>query len=155
MENPPKIYVFGPFRLEVAERRLLRDGDPVNLTPKNFDLLALLVENHGHLMEKDKLVKALWPDSFVEEANLNVNVSALRRALGESPTESQFIETVPRRGYRFVASVSESASTEQQKEELSLEAVDEGKSAPAVARPVTVEVSEKRHNRWVLWSMAL
>src|ERR1051325_7814402 len=110
MENSPKIYAFGSFRLEVTERRLVRDGDLVNLTPKSFDLLALLVENHGRLMEKDKLVKALWPDSFVEEANLNVNISALRRALGESPTESQFIETVPRRGYRFVASVSGVAS---------------------------------------------
>ncbi len=159
MENPTKIYAFGPFRLEVAERRLLRDGDLVNLTPKIFDLLALLVENHGHLMEKDKLVKALWPDSFVEEANLNVNVSTLRRALGESPTESQFIETVPRRGYRFVASVSEIASDEstelQKREEFSRAAiVDEGKTVPAVARQASVEISEKRHNRWVLWSTA-
>ena len=88
MQNPSKTYAFGPFRLEVIERRLLRDGEPVNLTPRVFDLLALLVENHGHLMEKDKIIKALWPDSFVEEANLNVNISALRRALGESPTES-------------------------------------------------------------------
>ena len=75
-----KIYQFGPYRLDVPERILLKEGQTVALTPKVFDLLALLIANHGHLMEKEVLLKALWPDSFVEEANLNVNVSALRRA---------------------------------------------------------------------------
>ena len=157
MENPPKIYAFGSFRLEVAERRLLRDGDPVILTPRLFDLLALLVENHGHLMEKEKLLKALWPDSFVEEANLNVNISALRRALGESPTESQFIETVPRRGYRFVALVSDvvpDAATEPQKKDVNANLTERG-AVPAVAHQRKVETSQKRHSRWVLWSSAL
>ena len=152
MENPPKIYVFGPFRLELDERRLLRDGDPVILTPRVFDLLALLVENHGHLMEKDKLLKALWPDSFVEEANLNVNMSTLRRALGESPTESQFIETVPRRGYRFVASVSEVASDVSvelpKRDEPPVANVDESKPVFPPAQ------SERPQKRWVLWAIA-
>src|SRR5918912_431146 len=106
-EKPRKIYEFGPFRLDVYEKRLVRDGEEILLTKKVFDLLVLLAENHGHLMEKEELLKALWPDSFVEEANLNVNVSALRKALGESPTAPQYIETVPRRGYRFVADVRE------------------------------------------------
>ena len=157
MENPSKTYAFGPFRLDVAERRLLRDGDPVMLTPRVFDLLALLVENHGHLMEKEKILKALWPDSFVEEANLNVNISALRRALGESPTESQFIETVPRRGYRFVAAVSEipdGPSTELQPKGEFPPVVE-----PAVLSPITetvhAAVPERRHNRWILWSVAI
>jgi TolB-like protein/DNA-binding winged helix-turn-helix (wHTH) protein/Tfp pilus assembly protein PilF len=101
------VYEFGPFQLIPGERQLLRDNQPVPLTPKSFDLLVLLVENSGHLIEKDELLKRLWPDSFVEEANLSVNVSALRRALGEGPNEHQFVETVPRRGYRFVASVKE------------------------------------------------
>lgn len=154
MENSPKIYAFGPFRLDVAERRLLRDGEPVMLTPRLFDLLALLVENHGHLMEKEKLLKALWPDSFVEEANLNVNISALRRALGESPTEWQFIETVPRRGYRFVAPVSELVPDTFTAPESSVIADLEESSLPVVP-PLGIKQSEKRHGRWVLWSIAL
>ena len=75
------IYEFGPFRLIPEERQLLRDSQPVQLTPKCFDLLVVLVENSGHLIGKDELLKRLWPDSFVEEANLSVNISALRRAL--------------------------------------------------------------------------
>ncbi|MEP6820501.1 MAG: winged helix-turn-helix domain-containing protein [bacterium] len=105
--QPQHIYEFGPFRLIPKEGQLLRDNQSVALTPKAFDLLVVLVENSGHLIEKDELMKRLWPDSYVEEANLSVNVSALRRALGEDPNEHQFVETVPRRGYRFVADVKE------------------------------------------------
>lgn len=101
------IYEFGPFRLIPGERQLLRDNQPLPLTPKSFDLLVVLVENSGHLIEKGELLKRIWPDSFVEEANLSVNMSALRRALGEGPNEHQYVETVPRRGYRFVAGVKE------------------------------------------------
>ncbi len=106
-EKNGKIYEFEDFRLDLAEQILSRAGKPVALTPKVFDLLAVLVENHGHLLSKDELVKTLWADSFVEEANLNVTVSALRKILGEKPQEDRFIETVPRRGYRFVAKVRE------------------------------------------------
>lgn len=101
------IYEFGPFRLIPSERRLLRENLPVSLTPKAFDLLVVLVESSGHLIEKAELLKKIWPDSFVEEANLSVNMTALRRALGEGPEDHQFVETVPRHGYRFVAKVSE------------------------------------------------
>ena len=101
------IYEFGPFRLIPEERQLLRDNQSVSLTPKSFDLLIVLVENSGHLIEKGELMKRVWPDSFVEEANLSVNMSALRRTLGEGPNEHHYVETVPRRGYRFVASVKE------------------------------------------------
>ncbi|MDQ3650637.1 MAG: winged helix-turn-helix domain-containing protein [Acidobacteriota bacterium] len=101
------IYEFGPFRLIPDERQLLRDGQVVPLTPKAFDLLLVLVENSGHLIEKEELMKRVWPDSFVEEANLSVKMSALRRALGEGPNEHQYVETVPRHGYRFVAGVKE------------------------------------------------
>jgi DNA-binding winged helix-turn-helix (wHTH) protein/TolB-like protein len=105
--QPKLIYEFGPFRLIPTERQLLRDDQPVPLTPKTFDLLVVLVENSGHLTEKDELLKRIWPDSFVEEANLSVNMSALRRALGEGPEDHQYVETVPRHGYRFVAKVRE------------------------------------------------
>ena len=98
-------YRFGAFCLDLAEHRLLRDGRPVPLTPKVFDLLRVLVQNAGHLVEKERLLKELWPDTFVEEANLNRCVSALRKALDGGSSEQHCIETVPKRGYRFVAPV--------------------------------------------------
>lgn len=119
-----KIYEFGSFRLDISERLFWRDGEPMTLTPKVFDLLALLIENHGHLLKKDEIIKELWADSFVEEANLNVNISALRRAIGETPTEHKFIETVPRRGYRFVAEVREIEDSENPENEILTAAVE-------------------------------
>jgi DNA-binding winged helix-turn-helix (wHTH) protein/tetratricopeptide (TPR) repeat protein len=101
-----QIYQFGPFRLIPKERQLLRDGQTVPLQPKVFDLLLALVENSGHLVEKDELLRLVWRDSFVEEANLSVRMTILRRALGEDQNDFQYIETVPRRGYRFVAPVA-------------------------------------------------
>ncbi len=100
------LYEFGPFRADAKERLLLRGGEIVPLTPKAFDMLLALVENSGHLLEKDELMQRLWPNSFVEEGSLAQNVSLLRKALGESDSQ-RFIETVPRRGYRFVAGVRE------------------------------------------------
>jgi len=85
----------------------LREGEPVPLTPKVFDILITLLENRGQIVEKDNLMKRVWPTTFVEEGNLTQNVSLLRKALGENAGEVQFIETVPRRGYRFVAPVRE------------------------------------------------
>lgn len=98
-------YEFGSFCLDAARRRLLRDGRIVPLTPKAFDTLLLLVEHNQAVLEKDELIKLLWPDSFVEENNLTQNISMLRKALGEKPGEHRFIVTVPGRGYRFVADV--------------------------------------------------
>jgi DNA-binding winged helix-turn-helix (wHTH) protein/TolB-like protein/Tfp pilus assembly protein PilF len=100
-------YEFGRFRLKVAERVLLREGELVPLTPKVFDILVILVENGGQVVAKDDLMKRVWPNTFVEEGNLTQNISLLRKALGETPGGVQFIETVPRRGYRFVAETSE------------------------------------------------
>ena len=112
MEASDRIYEFGPFRLECAERRLLRNGTSVILTPKVLDLLIVLVEHRGHLVSKDELLRRLWPDSFVEEANLSVNISTLRRALGDqSHGHGKYIETIPRVGYRFVASVREATGS--------------------------------------------
>ena len=100
-------YEFGRFRLNVAERVLLREGEVVPLTPKVFDILAVLVESCGQVVSKEDLMKRVWPNTFVEEGNLTQNISLLRKALGETPGGVQFIETVPRRGYRFVAETSE------------------------------------------------
>jgi eukaryotic-like serine/threonine-protein kinase len=100
-----EIYQFGPFSLDPAERVVSRDGTPLSLTPKVFDTLVYLVRNHGRLLTKDELLKEVWPDTCVEEVNLAVNVSTLRKMLGEGPQEGRYIVTVPGRGYRFVAAV--------------------------------------------------
>ena len=104
-----EILEFGQFRLDHGEALLTRLGTPVPLPPKVFDLLSYLVSNAGRLVEKEELLKALWPDSFVEEANLTVNIAALRRALGSQPDGQPWIETVPKRGYRFLAIVAHPA----------------------------------------------
>ena len=101
-------YVFGSFRLIPVEHQLLRDGTPIPLPPKTFETLVLLVENSGHLIEKDQLMQTLWPNSFVEEANLTHHIWTLRKALGNGENGQPYIQTVPRRGYRFVAQVQKS-----------------------------------------------
>lgn len=98
-------YEFGAFRLNVNERLLYRGAEVVPLTPKVFDLLFVLVENAGHVLDKTSLMEHLWPDSFVEESSLTQNISLLRRALAED--DRNYIETIPKRGYRFVAEVNE------------------------------------------------
>src|SRR6185437_6133351 len=100
------MYGFEDFRLEPGERRRWRGDRSVALTPKTFDLLLFLVEHEGRLLRKDDLLSSIWPDAAVEENNLTVAVSALRKALGESEAR-RFIETVPKKGYRFVAQVTE------------------------------------------------
>jgi len=109
MDNQtPQLYEFGEYRLEPAEKLLRRDGNPVPLTPKAFEMLLVLVQRSGCLVDKDELIKAVWADTFVEEANLARNIWALRKALGDDDSHShRYIETVPKRGYRFVASVRE------------------------------------------------
>jgi DNA-binding winged helix-turn-helix (wHTH) protein/TolB-like protein/Tfp pilus assembly protein PilF len=100
-------YEFGPFKLNATERLLQRGSDMVPLTPKVFDTLLVLVENSGHVLDKNELMQQLWPDSFVEESSLTQNISLLRRALTELGAEDNYIETIPKRGYRFVADVQE------------------------------------------------
>ncbi|MDQ1559257.1 MAG: hypothetical protein QOD32_2317 [Pyrinomonadaceae bacterium] len=101
------LYEFAPYLLDPAERLLLRHGEPVPLTPKACDTLRVLVENCGRTVEKDELLKEVWPGTFVEEGNLTVTIFMLRKALGEGKSEPKFIQTVPRRGYRFIAPVTE------------------------------------------------
>jgi len=99
------VYEFGPFQLDARRRLLVRQGRSIPLTPKALELLLVLVERHGQVVEKDELMRRLWPDSFVEEGNLAFNVSNLRKALGDSPHRRDYIVTVPGRGYQFVAPV--------------------------------------------------
>src|SRR5580704_5199298 len=101
----PRIFEFDDFRMDADKRLLLRKGQPIPLTPKVFDTLLYLVENRGKVIEKDDLMGAIWPDTAVEENNLNQNISTLRRVLGENRGENRYIATVPGQGYRFVPTV--------------------------------------------------
>ena len=100
-------YQFKSFRLDVGERQLLNNNLPVALTPKAFDVLAVLIERGGHLIERDDLMNRVWADSFVEEQNITRIIHLLRKTLGEDENGNKFIETVAKKGYRFVAEVTE------------------------------------------------
>src|SRR6185503_5843587 len=106
------VYHFGPFSLDQVERLLLREGQPVHLAPKAFDVLLVLIHNRGCLVTKERLLKEVWPDVFVEEANLSVNIASLRKALDDGEQDAQWIETVPKQGYRFLAAVAENVREE-------------------------------------------
>jgi TolB-like protein/DNA-binding winged helix-turn-helix (wHTH) protein/Tfp pilus assembly protein PilF len=101
------VWQFGPFHLDPAERLLLRDGSEVRLPPKTFDLLVVMVNGRGRLLEKDELLKRVWPDTFVEESSLSQHVSMLRKALQDGEIGVSYIETIPKSGYRFTAAVRE------------------------------------------------
>jgi len=98
-------FEFGPFRIDTVERLLFRGKETIPLTPKVADTLLALLSNAGRIVEKDDLMKTIWPDSFVDEGGLARNISALRKALGDGAGEAQYIETIPRRGYRFVGAL--------------------------------------------------
>lgn len=112
MKEPPpqpdaRFYAFGPYLLYVVERELFRSDTPVALPAKTFDTLLALVSRHGHLVDKDELLQRLWADTFVEEGSLVQQVSHLRKVLGKRPDGGPYVETVTKRGYRFVAPVEE------------------------------------------------
>jgi DNA-binding winged helix-turn-helix (wHTH) protein/Tol biopolymer transport system component len=111
------VYSFGDFRLDPSERLLLRNGEPLPLTPKVFDALVLLVENAGHLVEKDEFMRRLWPDTFVGDDTLAQNISLLRKALADGKGGPESIVTVPRRGYRFSGTVRETFETLQDRKD--------------------------------------
>ena len=104
------IYEFGPFRVDTVRRRLLRADEEIHLKPKVFDTLLVLVESEGHLIGKEELMQAVWPDTAVEENNLTQNISVLRKTFGERPEDHRYIVTVPGQGYQFVADVGQSMS---------------------------------------------
>jgi len=132
------LYQFGEFTVDGDQKVLLRNGIPRSLPPKIFDTLLILVENSGRLVGKNELMNQLWPDSFVEESNLTFSIRQLRKSLGDDARQPRFIETVPRRGYRFIAPVEERLS-----ENRSMTARGEKTSAETVdpRPPVTAEIA--------------
>ena len=102
----PQIYIFGEFTLSLEEKTLRRGEENVGITPKMFELLGALVRNNGRIVEKEYLLRTVWPDSFVEEGNITFNIRQLRKVLGDDAQSPIYIETIPRRGYRFVAKVT-------------------------------------------------
>jgi DNA-binding winged helix-turn-helix (wHTH) protein/Tol biopolymer transport system component len=161
-EQAKHFYAFGPFRLDSRERVLRRHGQPVPLTPKAVDILLVLVRNAEHLVDKDELMRQVWPDAFVEEGNLSKNIFALRKALGHGERGEEYIQTVARRGYRFAAKVQVSPFEEEKTEavpdehfrtrpeagvssrQARIERIDRGRSHPAAAQPEPLwEVPDK------------
>lgn len=105
--NTNRLYGFGPYRLDAVERVLLRDGQPVILPPKDLETLLALVERAGHIVEKEELLEKVWPGVFVEEGNLSRRIFNLRQVLGDTEDGRKYIETIPKRGYRFIAALQE------------------------------------------------
>src|SRR5262249_53557236 len=138
--TPPswKRYAFGPFELDADDRLLMHEGTIVPLTPKALDTLLILVERNGHVVSKDELLERVWPDSFVEQNNLAQNISALRKALGEKEGGPRYIDTVPKRGYRFI-----SPGTAQPRPEPPPVAA---RAAPPTRRPPRPAPSGRVHN---------
>jgi DNA-binding winged helix-turn-helix (wHTH) protein len=132
-QRPKDFYEFGPYRIDPEERRLLRDQEPIPLPPKAFETLLILVRHSEQVVLKDDLMKTLWPDTFVEEANLTQNVFVLRKALGESAQDPRYIVTVPGRGYRFASKVATSTPGDLVVETHSIQ---------------TVTINEETHPSW-------
>lgn len=156
-EHLTAFYEFGPFRLNVRERSLLREGEQVPLTPRAFETLLVLVLNRDRVVEKQELMDTLWPDSEVEENNLSQSISAVRKALGEKTGEQKYIKTITRRGYRFLAAVREvradDASTAAEEQDVSTPGADAYQgtiTGPGAERGMTQEtphVEERQSGR--------
>jgi len=142
--QPRQFYEFGPYRIETALSRLLRRGMPVLLPPKAFDLLLLLVRNPKRVLPKAELMGALWPDTFVEDANLTQHVFTLRKVLGIQENGEPYIETVPRRGYCFAADVREAVESEAPLEAAREKIVEPPREA------VTISIDGERKQATVL-----
>lgn len=158
LETRP-LYDFGGFRLDPGQRLLLRRGEPVSLAPKAFELLVVLVESGGRLLSKDELMRQLWPDSFVEEANLTVNISALRKALGDTLDGQAFIETVPKYGYRFIALVTEAPKENNVPRQARVQLIrsttsgDSSAAETAPSRDLEGQRDAPRRSRVRLWAV--
>ena len=126
-----RVYEFGNFRLDTAERVLQSAGRPISITPKALELLTVLVENRGHIVAKEDLMRQVWPGTFVEENNLAFNVSVLRKLFGESGAAPRYIETIPKRGYRFIAEVIEIPANGRPRSPSSLDQPADGTEAVA------------------------
>lgn len=150
-----RFYDFDRFRVDVSRRLLLRQGKPVPLTPKAFDILLVLVQNHGRVVGKDELMKLVWPETTVEENNLTRNISSLRKALEERPSEHRYIVTVPGRGYRFAAGMpAEMQGTDivferHARAQVLIEEQSETNTATQAIQPIKTGVVERRSWRWI------
>jgi Tol biopolymer transport system component len=154
-------YQFGEFQLDTAERVLRQSGEIVALTPKAAQALELLVRNRGRVIPRSEMIEALWPDSFVEESNLTVTISLLRKALGEGENETLFIETLPKRGYRFVPEVENGKSDSASRDHFSAmqitrlthdgHVLDVGISADARLLAY-VSIQAGKHSLWI-WNL--
>ena len=147
MSSSDPIFEFGPFRLEPREHRLMRAGKLVPLTGKAFTTLRVLVERHGTLVSKRDLMKAVWPDTAVEDNNLDRNISTLRKVLGDQADGQPYIETVPRAGYRFIAPLRSAGTRSETKEQ----AADE---LTAIAVLPFVDMSSKRDHQYLCEGLA-
>jgi len=125
-KKPRRLFEFGRFRLDRSERFLFQDGAAVPLSPRLFDTLLVLVENRGHIVEKNDLMRKVWNGVAVEENNLTQSISALRKILGDNLDGPKFIETIPKRGYRFVAPVKEVSEEETGSDRPSVTNLSEG-----------------------------
>src|SRR6476660_10490544 len=101
------IYEFGPFHLDATEHVLRKNGQEIVLTPKPYEVLLILIENSGHIVEREAIMKKCWPNTSVEDSNITQHISDLREILREGGDSYEYIETIPRRGYRFTATVKE------------------------------------------------
>src|ERR1700749_1013646 len=137
-----QLYEFGPFRVDPEKELLFRDDETISLAPKVFQVLLVLISRKKEVVTKDDLLRSVWPDTFVEEANLSRNIFLLRKALGESPQDHQFIVTVPGRGYRFAEDGRLVAD-----QELSIVAASHSR--------VQVEVSETKPWPWIAVAVVL
>jgi eukaryotic-like serine/threonine-protein kinase len=140
--RPRELYEFGPFQVDAEKETLLRAGEPVALTPKTFQVLLVLVRHSQEIVTKDNLLKAVWPDTFVEEANLSRTVFMLRKALGESPQDHKYVLTIPGKGYRLAENVRLVAD-----QDFSLVA--------AQRQTVELQVHEQRSVKWAIAAVAV
>ncbi len=154
-EQIKHFYEFGPFRLDPLKRRLTRDGEPLRLTPKAFDLLLVLVEASGRTVEKDELLEKVWPGTMVEENNLNQNITTLRKSLGDSRQESQYIATIPGIGYRFVAEVRTVEEDLSQRRKDAKEEVSDPSAAPSAIGSAPLQSSGPLTHRTKIFRYAL
>jgi TolB-like protein/DNA-binding winged helix-turn-helix (wHTH) protein/Flp pilus assembly protein TadD len=140
---PAQVYEFGDFRLDAGKRLLWQAGAQVRLTPRVFETLLYLVENHDTVLDKERLMEAVWPDSIVEENNLTQNISTLRRVFGETPGSHHYIVTIPGRGYRFVADVK----LREADAEAQTRRIREAEIAPGKAEPEQIASAVQRNHR--------
>ena len=141
------MYEFGKFRCDPREHLLLYEDTPVSLSPKCFEILVLLIQSDGRLLAKDELMHRVWPDSYVEEANLTVNISALRKALGETSGGERYIETVPKCGYRFIPPVRQYENTGRRT--TAIVPPEDTLVSPPAARPISI--GQRPRSRW--WAL--